>query len=365
MATDRIAFLAISQAHQYFHWLPAALRLAREPGVEVTVLGSSQEGLDFIRGYDPAGTLRLRRLITPRFSRASLFTAPSRFLVLLLNQHILRGYPLIVTTETSSGLNKWFPGFRSNLVLIKHGAGDREGSYNPKHALFDLILANGEKHRSELIARGLATADRCVVAGNAKMELVGPPTALFGNGKPVALYNPHFDRRLSSWFGHADRLVREMESITEWNFVVAPHVKLRGGANVSSDAANLLIDRGSRRSVDMTYTQAADVYIGDVSSQVYEYILRPRPCIFLNLNRMEWRGNPAFAHWNLGQVIEDPAELGPALARAQELQAVFAERQREMASYSIEPSPEPASERQARAILEFARSAAAREQRRD
>ena len=38
----RIAFLAISQAHQFLHWLPAALRLAREPGVEVTVLGTSE-----------------------------------------------------------------------------------------------------------------------------------------------------------------------------------------------------------------------------------------------------------------------------------------------------------------------------------
>ena len=48
-----IAFLAISQAHQFLHWLPAALRLAREPDVRVTVLVSSQAGLDFIRGYDP------------------------------------------------------------------------------------------------------------------------------------------------------------------------------------------------------------------------------------------------------------------------------------------------------------------------
>lgn len=355
MKRDCIAFLAISQAHQYLHWLPAALRLAQEDDVEVTVLGSSCEGLDFIRSYDPQGTLRLRRLVTPPFSSAGLFTSPSRFLTLLLNQHILRNYPVIVTTETSSGLNKRFPGFRSRLVLLKHGAGDREGSYNHKHALFDLILTNGEKHRSELIARGLANENRCVVAGNAKMELVGPPANVFGSSKPVALYNPHFDRKLSSWFGHARQIVEEMERIGEWNFVVAPHVKLRGGPDVQSESPNVLIDRGSPRSIDMTYTQAANVYIGDVSSQVYEYVLRPRPCIFLNLDKTDWRGNPAYAHWHLGQVIEDVAELGPALARAEQCQAAYAERQRAMTLFSIDSTSEPASERQARTILEFAR----------
>jgi len=45
----RIAFLAMSQAHQFLHWRPAALRLACEPGVEVTVLGGKPSGPELAR----------------------------------------------------------------------------------------------------------------------------------------------------------------------------------------------------------------------------------------------------------------------------------------------------------------------------
>jgi hypothetical protein len=132
-------------------------------------------------------------------------------------------------------------------------------------------------------------------------------------------------------------------------------VKLRRGPFVGSKASNILIDRGSVRSIDMTYTQAAYVYIGDASSQVYEFIRTPRSCIFLNLDRIDWRSNPNYAHWHLGQVIESVDELPAALRRAKDLQPQFEEAQRKMSAASIEQSDTPASERQAQAILEFAR----------
>lgn len=351
----RIAFLAISQAHQFLHWLPAALRLSREPGVEVTVFGGSPAGLDFIRSFDPEGHLRLRQLRTLSLSPDGLFTPPQRFLTLLLNQHIIRRYPTIVTTETTSGFLKQMPGLRSRLALIKHGAGDREGSYNPKHTKFDLIMVNGDKHRRELLARKLVRPDQIVVTGNAKLELARPPSPIFADRKPLAFYNPHFDPKLSSWFAHGPAIIREMERIADWNFVVAPHVKLVGGPDAYSAAPNVLIDRGSARSIDMSYTQSAEVYIGDVSSQVYEFILRPRPCIFLNFDHRKWQGDEAYAHWRLGQVIDRVEELAPALGRARALQPQFELAQREMVDYSIDRTGEPASERQARAILSFAR----------
>jgi hypothetical protein len=351
----RVAFLAISQAHQFLHWLPSALRLAQEPGVEVTVLGSSPASLDFVRSYDPGGRLELKRLTAPSLTPDGLFTPPKRRLSLLLNQHIIRRYPVVVTTETTSSILKQIPGFRSRLVLIKHGAGDREGSYNPKHALFDLILVNGDKHRQELLNRGLAAPERIIVTGNAKLEMIRPPSPIFPDRKPLALYNPHFDPELSSWFKHGQAIIDEMGRIRDWNFVVAPHVKLKGGPMIRSDASNVLIDRGSVRSIDMTYTQASDVYIGDVSSQVYEFICKPRPCIFVNFEHREWQDDEAYAHWRLGQVIDSVEELRPALERARVLQPHFEEAQRRMVDYSIARAPEPASDRQARAIAAFAR----------
>ena len=352
----RIGFMAISQAHQYLHWLPAALRLAREPGVEVTVLGSNAAGLDFIRSYDPERRLGLVQLWAPFGKSDDLFETPSRFPVLALNSHRLASFPILVTTETTTGLLRRFPWFRSKLVIIKHGAGDREGSYNSKHALFDLILANGQKHCDGLVSRGLIGPERCIVAGNAKLEIIRRPEPIFADGKPLALYNPHFKPAISSWFGQAQQIVDAMEQVPGWNFVIAPHVRMRDGPEFTIRSGNVLFDRGSTRSIDMSYTQAADIYIGDVSSQVYEFLQRPRPCIFLNLERIDWRDDPTYAHWALGQVIESVDELGPALERAHAIQDRFVDAQTRMLRFSMQAAAEPASERQARAILEFARS---------
>lgn len=80
-----VAFLAISQAHQFLHWLPAALRLAGQPGVNVTVLVSSEAGQEFIRSYDPENRLHIKRLRAPSVRSHGLFTPPERVPVLLLN----------------------------------------------------------------------------------------------------------------------------------------------------------------------------------------------------------------------------------------------------------------------------------------
>src|SRR3546814_8917128 len=54
----------------------------------------------------------------------------------------------------------------------------------------------------------------------------------------------------------------------------------------------------------MSYTNSADIYLGDISSQVYEFIRQPKPCLFFNLDRIAWREHGGFAHWHLGQVVE-------------------------------------------------------------
>jgi hypothetical protein len=104
----------------------------------------------------------------------------------------------------------------------------------------------------------------------------------------------------------------------------------------------------------MAYTNRADIYLGDASSQVYEFMLRPRPCIFLNPNRLAWRDDPNFAHWQAGRVIETAAELAPALATAQaEHAASYRRVQRGLFDASFDLDGEPSSVRAARALARF------------
>ena len=106
----------------------------------------------------------------------------------------------------------------------------------------------------------------------------------------------------------------------EYRLIFAPHVMLferpfaisidklrvaRPGriAPRWADAPNIFIDTGSRASTTMAYTNAADIYLGDASSQVYEFLLRPRPCLFVDAHRTAWQDNPNYAHWQAGPVI--------------------------------------------------------------
>ncbi|MDI1296447.1 MAG: glycosyl transferase, partial [bacterium] len=194
-----IAFLAIAEAQQLYHWLPAALELARRPDVQVSVLSPSPLILDLVASYDPDGLLRRVRLHRPPSGADSLFRQPSRLATLLLNYRTIARFPVLVTTEISSAWLRRVPGFRSRLILIKHGAGDREGGYKKRHRAFDLTLVAGDKDRRRLIERGLCTAETVAVGGYPKFELQARRQRFFANDKPVLLYNPHFDPHLSSW----------------------------------------------------------------------------------------------------------------------------------------------------------------------
>ena len=104
----------------------------------------------------------------------------------------------------------------------------------------------------------------------------------------------------------------------------------------------------------MTYTESADCYLGDVSSQVYEFLYRPRPCLFLNSHGHSWRGNPNFEHWNAGPVIERPEQLAAALRQTRENHAeVYLPIQQQMLARSFDVSERPSSQRAAQALLQF------------
>src|SRR3546814_18761951 len=85
----------------------------------------------------------------------------------------------------------------------------------------------------------------------------------------------------------------------------------------------------------MSYTNSADIYLGDISSQVYEFIRQPKPCLFFNLDRIAWREHGGFAHWHLGQVVERLTDLPSSLRQASAVQPQFDMAQRNAVDRSI------------------------------
>jgi hypothetical protein len=146
-----------------------------------------------------------------------------------------------------------------------------------------------------------------------------------------------------------------------YNLIFAPHVKLfdRAGAMQESrfkpywNAKNIVMDLGSRACVDMTYTLAADMYLGDVSSQVYEFLMIPRPCIFLNSHNAEWADDPNYLCWRCGPVLTDPHTLADALETAQATHAEYIEAQKAVSAYSYDAAAESTGGRAADAIATY------------
>jgi hypothetical protein len=379
----RIGFLFNhDELHQVAHIAPIISALQRQvPGARVEVITSSERQAEAVREFlDPACPMPVFWSIRPNLGSRLLesmlgnMVPLNRLSSLKRNTALFREFDALVVPETTTTfLKKQGQMDRPKLIFFPHGAGDRSIGFSPEIGLFDYVLLPGAKTRDRMLAAGVIRPDNHRIVGYPKFEAYGdrPRVKLFDNDRPTVLYNPHFDPLLSSWFRFGEQVLDYFANQDDYNLIVAPHVMLFQRKLLASVEHRLLrfrqridpryarldhihIDTGSTRSVDMTYTSAADIYLGDVSSQIYEFIRTPRPAIFLNSHDAEWRGNPNYEHWNFGPVIDDPAGLGTALAEVSPLPDAYREAQTRAFAYSFDmDNPAPPSQRAAAAIAEF------------
>ncbi|MGE6708571.1 glycosyl transferase [Hyphomonas sp. NPDC076881] len=291
-----------------------------------------------------------------------LYQCPLRLPNLLLSLARISRYDAILTPErTSTALKKVLGKQCPKLIHILHGAGDREKGYEDRIRLFDLVFVAGQKDYDAFLHYGLATAENCHVIGYSKFDVLPPaPPRFFGNDRPVVLYNPHFDTDLSSWMKFGPSLVEAFAKMPDFNFIVAPHLRLRGKGRRLFDklsqwpqAPNLRFDGGSIHSLNMDYTRTADIYVGDVSSQVYEFLQTLKPCVFLNAHDAHWRDNPFYRHWAFGEVASSAEEALLLIRSAKDAHLGFLAQQAAGFAAAINAGPASASARAAALIRDF------------
>lgn len=382
----RIGFLFNHHGgHQVAHALPVALQLRRQNrDADISILvsaGSEAEVRRLVDAHVDANAepapeiIRLRppSTLARLANRASGSALPADGLsTLYRNLDRFRDLDALVVPEKTSLLLKSLFGLKSlKFVHTRHGAGDRAIGFDKASGKFDLVLLSGEKIRDRLAQAELLRDDGHAIVGYPKFDTPAPtPPRLFPKNRPTVLYNPHPSPALSSWYRMGPQILDWFAKNDAYNLIFAPHVMLfkkRITASLSPfalgwnhgpdpchyDRDHMLIDTGSAASLDMTYTDAADIYLGDASSQVYEFIRRPRPCIFLNPRALNWQGNPDFAHWRAGQVVQTMEDLDAALAAVPRLSGAMRERQEDMFRYSFSLDDRPSSERAAQAIIDF------------
>jgi hypothetical protein len=369
----RVCFLYIGQSHQVLHSLSAAVQLARSfPYLRIEVASGDPGLLQYARQLvtDLGGAPLRWRTLGPAWLRP--FARPDGSLpkvpLLLAELAYLAGQDVIVAPERTTALMRLLPA-GPKLVYTQHGAGDRAGPFEPRLGRFDLVFAAGAKQRDRMVDEGLVKPSRCALVGYLKFELVdrlaGRLPSLFSNDRPIVLYNPHFDRRLSSWPDWGLKVLDAFAQQSRYNLIFAPHLRLFEGRPASAvpelaayrQNPAIHMDLGDTgAAVDMTYSRLADIYVGDASSQIYEFIREPRPCLFLNAHDAAWQGSESYRHWTCGPVLNDVSELMPHLDAAPQTQAAFLQVQRDEFRRTFDLSGPSASLRAAEAIARLAGS---------
>jgi hypothetical protein len=379
----KVGFLFNHRIHQVPHAAPVAFELSRRhPEIAVTAIAANRENLHFLEAIAaqyPAHRCRLVQARIPaalRVQHALLRRRRSieKRAVLRYNLPLFAELDALAVPElTSLKLKKVYGLDRLRMISLRHGAGDRpQSSLDERLREFDLVLLPGRKTRDRLQALGHLREGSYRVIGYPKFDLVGrllpSGPAPFGSPRPIVLYNPHFDPKLSSWHTLGVDVLDFFSRSDRYNVIFAPHLMLferswKFRARLPRRyrrCESIHIDTGSLASVDMSYTMAADIYLGDVSSQVYEFLLKPRPCIFLNGRGIRWQGDPNYAHWRFGPVVTDVSGLEEALAGALETHASYLAAQREAFADTFDLSPEPSAARAADAIASFLGTASQR-----
>ncbi|TCS04325.1 hypothetical protein [Caulobacter sp. BK020] len=383
----RIGFLFNhDQVHQVAHSLPIALALARgDRDLEIVVATTNRRlTAEVIRlggGLIGHGVDLVELGLTRRSSKFLAATTEAvlpatKLLVYRDNLAFFRSLDILVVAEKTSLILKTRYGLKDlRIVHTRHGAGDRAIGFDKASAGFDHVLVSGRKIRDRLIHETGVDPGKISTVGYPKFDLrpaQGVTHPLHDDGRPVVLYNPHVSPHLSSWYEAGRQVLDWFVEHDDHHLIFAPHVMLFERPFVATidklrldragriderylRAPNIHIDLGSRASTTMAYTQRADLYLGDVSSQVYEFLLQPRPCVFLNTHRFDWSGDPNFGHWRAGPVIEDVADLGAAMDRSRrEHETVWRPVQEVLFDESFDLTDEPSAQRAARAVARFA-----------
>lgn len=364
--------------HQVPHVVPYAFELSRHyPDSEVVIFGSTQGELDFAQeigaGYQNHRCV-FQKLTIPRFLEVidpilSKWVFLRKPVALRMNAHRLSQVDALVVPEMTSLQLRKLPSFKTvKFIRVVHGAGDNRlggGSFDTRMGHFDLALLPGRKYVDGLKEAGHLTHDRWAISGYPKFEAINAlgikKHKFFDNDKLTVLFNPHHAPHLSSWKKMGREVLDLFYGHRKYNLIFAPHVLLfkrswKKGAHLPQKYKSengFLIDLSSRASVDMTYLKSADMYLGDVSSQIYEFLSEPRPCVFLNAHGVNQYNNPSYYHWNFGPVVDHVAHLEETLEKAFETHAQYVDIQRRAFAYTFEFGNPSVAERGAHIIAEY------------
>jgi len=366
---QKVIFLQLDFDHFSYHIIPMAAALSLNDKVEVCIGCLDLNRTLILKLLDekfPNHKVNIkvfkltlaRKVIDARYKLA----VPRNKKVFQRYSKFLKGFDAAICPSFSYlKLQEILKDKTPKLIYSGHGAGDGAYGFSEDLVRFDFMLAPGKKVIERMEKESILPKDGITSIGYPKFDLLKSEIKedLFENGLTF-LYNPHFKQELSSFFDWGMQVLEFFYNKPKFNLIFAPHVSLFKRYAKESDipkayweAKNIHIDLGSENSMNMRYTQLADIYIGDVSSQTYEFLFSKKPCVFLNPHGHDWKGNEDFTHWRFGEVVEKESRVIPAIEEATELHPNYIEIQKEWFDYTFDLTDEPSGKRAADAIVNY------------
>jgi len=361
----KAGFLCLNTLAHAMHIVPIAFELSTQRDFQVTLFVTTKRLKNELIGYSalfPANTAHIEFLYPSRthriLRRFKKRLHPRVKNVIKTNLETLLNQDILVMTDKHMLKHK--PANRPFYIGAGHGAGDRACGFSPIYKEYDYIFISGKAKWDRMKANGLLFENNGKLIGYPKFDMAAISSAGpdFPNTNPVVLYNPHFNDKESSWHQWGESILDYFLNNPNVNLIFAPHILLFTKKNrlpsKYDNAENIHIDFDSQRLSDMTYTKNADIYLGDVSRQVFVALgYKNRPCIFLNPHQRKWQQNPDFRMWRMGEVINEISDLHPALACCRKRFDQFQSVQKELGRQTFSLGPETAGARGAKAIRDI------------
>ena len=236
---------------------------------------------------------------------------------------LLRSFDAILCTQyLDLGLKKHVSHDDTKLIFVNHGVSNRPYSFDPKITEFDHFFMFGNNEENIRKKLGQLTSENASLIGYPKYDFTkkNPKIDFFKNNKPTIIYNPHWVIEQTSYFKYGIKILDFFAQSKDYNLIFAPHSllyarnkKILFQLKKYKKSSNILIDLGSEKSNDMTYTKSADLFLGDVSSQALEFLLcNPKPCLFINSHNL----NHDYISWDFGDIISNVNDLKSELEKA-------------------------------------------------
>jgi hypothetical protein len=364
----RVAFLFLGETLLIPHLYPILEALSRQgpnAAIDAWVATSVHEAL-LARWLTQAGLAdRVRLCRAPGFRTIADLPEgqnpplPSKLPTLIrLIPQLLRAQLIVCAEQTSMWLPCALPFLGWRFVNVLHGAGPMMNRADMRRRAAYRLLVPAAKEKARLVGFGVQE-DRIEAVGYVKagFHALAAPPRLFTDDKPVVVYAPHWQQHRSSWWAWGREIVAMLAAQDRFNVILAPHQRLVEKApevrDVLAAVAHLPhvhADCDSFAMVDGSYMAAADIYLGDTSSQVVEYLIRPRPCLFLNPQGADWAADPDYGFWRCGEVVERLDGVLDGLGRAGAIHARYEPVQRAFAAEQLGDASPAAAVRAAEVI---------------